>query len=65
MINITVAVPEEHLEKLQEVAARFSTTPEVLVRASIEELLSHPDESFQRTVDYVMQKNADLYRRLA
>jgi hypothetical protein len=32
---------------------------------SIEEKLAELDGEFRRSVDYVLQKNADLYRRLA
>ena len=65
MVHITVALPEDRLEKLQEVAARFNVSPEALVRVSIEELLAKPDDSFRKALDYVLTKNAELYRRLA
>jgi len=51
--------------KLQEIASRLGVTPEDLVRISIEELLARPDDAFQQAVDYVLNKNAELYRRLA
>jgi predicted transcriptional regulator len=47
MTTITVAIPDERLTRLKEIAARFSVTPEDLVRVSIEELLSRPEESFR------------------
>ena len=65
MTTITIAIPDDRLSRLKEIAARFSVTPEDLVRVSIEELLSRPEESFREAVDYVLQKNAELYRRLA
>jgi hypothetical protein len=40
-------------------------TVEDLARVGIEELLSRPDEAFQQAADYVLRKNAELYRRLA
>ena len=36
-----------------------------LVLAGIEQVLSQPDETFHKAVDYVLKKNAELYRRLA
>jgi hypothetical protein len=30
-----------------------------------EDLLTRPDETFKQAVEYVLQKNSDLYRRLA
>ena len=65
MVDITIALPEDHLQKLEEIAARFNVSPEALVRVSVEELLARPDESFRNTLDYVLRKNAELYRRLA
>jgi hypothetical protein len=51
--------------KLKETATQLQVSPEELVRVSVEELLTRPQESFQRAVDYVLKKNAELYRRLA
>ncbi len=65
MTTITVAIPDDRLTRLREIAARLRVTPEDLVRVSIEELLSRPEETFQEAVDYVLKKNAELYRRLA
>jgi len=65
MTTITIALPDERLLELKERAVQYSVSPEELVLISIEELLSRPDESFQQAVDYVVNKNADLYRRLA
>lgn len=65
MTTITITLPDDSLLKLKEQAIRFNISPEELVRVSIEELLSRPDEAFQRAVNYVLKKNAELYRRLA
>jgi len=65
MTSITITLPEDRLAKLREIAARLNVTPEDLARVSIEELLTRPDETFKRTAEYVLQKNSELYRRLA
>ena len=65
MTTITMSIPDGHLKRLQEIADRFGITLEQLVRAGIEQLLSQPDETFQNAADYVLKKNAELYRRLA
>jgi antitoxin FitA len=65
MATLTISLPEDRLQQLKEQAARFRIAPEELVRASIEELLTRPDEEFQRALTYVLTKNAELYRRLA
>ena len=65
MSTLTITLSDERLAKLREIAARFSVTPEDLARVSIEELLARPEEAFQEAADYVLKKNAELYRRLA
>jgi antitoxin FitA len=64
MSNITISLPEDSMSKLKEMAVGLGTTPEELVRASVEDLLGRPEE-FQEAVDYVLKKNEELYRRLA
>jgi hypothetical protein len=50
---------------LQEVAERLSVSPEQLSILSIEEKLAQLEDEFRRSAEYVLQKNADLYRRLS
>ena len=64
MSTITITLPDEHVSTLRERATYLGVTPEELVRVSIEELLARPADDFQRAVDYVLKKNADLYQRL-
>ncbi|MBI1742649.1 DNA-binding protein [Candidatus Acetothermia bacterium] len=65
MTTIKITLSEDRLRRLNEVASRFGIAPEELARLSIEEWLARPDEEFQQTVNRVLQKNAELYRRLA
>jgi len=65
MTKITIALPDDEVLKLKKIAARLSVTPEELVRVSVEELLTRPEGAFQQAVNYILRKNADLYRRLA
>jgi antitoxin FitA len=65
MSSITIPLPDERLEALKEKAARLKVSPEELVRASVEDILTRPDDEFQRAADYILQKNQELYRRLA
>lgn len=39
--------------------------PSELARATVNDLLSAPADDFQRAAERVLQKNAELYRRLA
>ena len=65
MSTITVALPEERLVKLSELAEQLGVAPEDLVRVSVEELLARPESGFEQAVQHVLEKNAELYRRLA
>ena len=58
-------LPEQIASKLQGVAERLNVSPEQLSILSIEEKLAQLEEEFGRSAEYVLQKNADLYRRLA
>ncbi|MBM2804947.1 MAG: hypothetical protein HW419_2840 [Deltaproteobacteria bacterium] len=65
MSMITVTVSDDRLSKLQEIARRYNITPEDLVRVTIDELIARPEEAFQQAADYVLNKNSELYSRLA
>ena len=65
MSTLTIAISEERLQKLEEIARRFQIAPEDLVRVSIEELLSLPEDDFRKALDFVLKKNIELYQRLA
>lgn len=64
MQTITITLSDDRVAQLQELAIRFGVQPEDLVRISVEELLTRPEDAFQHAVQYVLEKNADLYRRL-
>jgi len=65
MSTITITLADERLAELRDLAARFKVSPEELARVGVEELLSRPEDAFRRATDYVLGKNAELYRRLA
>lgn len=65
MSTLTISLSEDRLARLQEIAHRFNVKVEDLARVGIEELLRQPDEKFKLTADYILNKNSDLYRRLA
>lgn len=53
------------MSQLEEMADRLQVAPEVLIQMSLLELLSRPDDAFQKAANYVLAKNIELYRRLA
>ena len=65
MTMLTIPLSEDRLEHLKVLAQLAGVLPEELARASLEEWLGRPREDFQRAADYVLKKNAELYRRLA
>ena len=65
MSTITVTVTDDRLSELKEIAAQFGITVEELVQLSVEDLLAQPEATFRRAKDYVLNKNRDLYQRLA
>ena len=65
MATLTITLPAEKWAQLQEKAKRYQIAPEELLRVSLEELLTRPDEDFQQAMEHVLTKNAELYRRLA
>lgn len=65
MSAITITLPDERLMALKEIATSLGVSPEELVRLSVEDLLARPDDAFRQAVDRVLQKNEELYKRLA
>lgn len=65
MTSITVALSDDLMGKLEDLAKRHNIAPEDLVRASVEELVASPEEDFQDALEYVLEKNKELYKRLA
>jgi hypothetical protein len=60
-LNLT----EPTVAKLEEAAERLSVSPEELAILSLEEKLAQLDAEFEDAADYVLNKNAELYKRLA
>ena len=65
MTTITVPLSEERLEQLRDLARRAGVAPEELARAGLEDWLRQPRADFVEAARYVLEKNAELYRRLA
>jgi len=53
------------LAKLEAVAERLSVSPEDLAILSLEEKLTQLDIQFKDAADYLLNKHAELYKRLA
>ncbi len=65
MTAITIALPDELIRKLNELAAQNNMSVDELVRLGLEGLMTVPDDDLTTAIDYLLQKNAELYKRLA
>jgi hypothetical protein len=65
MQTIEIQLPEQIAAKLVEAAQRLGVTVEDLLQASVEEKLARLDEDFLSATSYILEKNKELYQRLA
>ena len=65
MARIIVEIDDSKAQILTEKAKRFGLLPDQLVTASIEALISQPESDFDEAMRKVMNKNKELYKRLA
>ncbi len=65
MTSITIQLSDEQLAKLQRWSEQTGLSADEFLRRQVEQLLAGPDDPFQNTAEYVLQKNTELYRRLA
>ncbi|MEL6385061.1 MAG: DNA-binding protein [Cyanobacteria bacterium J06626_18] len=64
MPAITVNIPDHQFQKLQKLAATYNLSPEALLTANLESWLNQPN-AFTDAAERVLNKNAELYKRLA
>lgn len=65
MTTITIQLPDEIFQNLQQMAEQYEVSTQELAQASIEQLLATPEHSLDEALDYVLHKNRELYQRLA
>ncbi|MDB9525218.1 DNA-binding protein [Oscillatoria sp. CS-180] len=65
MATITITLADDQLAQLKAIATQQGVTVESLIQTKIATLVNQPQPSFQEASDYVLQKNAALYQRLA
>lgn len=66
MRELRIALGEDVYERLEAVARQHEMTAEELAKMALTKL-AEPlvDEEFKQALDYVLKKNAELYRRLS
>jgi hypothetical protein len=65
MQTLEVELPDHTATKLRDAAQRLGVTPEPLAQISVEEMLARLDQDFVAAASYVLEKNAELFRRLS
>ena len=65
MTRIIVEIDDSKAAILEEKAKKFGLLPEQFVTASIEDLISQPDPDLEAAIRKVLDKNQELYERLA
>jgi hypothetical protein len=64
-MKLTFELPPAQTEKLRQEATRLGLAPEELARAALADLLATPDAEFRAVAAKILEKNRELYRRLA
>ena len=65
MTTITIPLSDDRQSRLRDLAAQAGVPPEEFLQIQVDRWLEAPDEAFEKAADYVLLKNAELYRRLA
>jgi hypothetical protein len=63
--TITIPISEERLEQLTNLAQKAGVAPEELLVRQVESLLNSEDYQFLNAANHILQKNKELYKRLA
>ena len=65
MTTITLSLDDTKVEKLKEMADSYGLQLEQFLSASIKDMISHEEPEFTEALKKVLNKNKDLYMRLA
>ena len=64
-MTLHLELDEIQFQRLQAIAVRLNVSVDDLAKAAISELLAKTDRDFERAASRVLDKNVELYRRLA
>jgi len=64
-MTLSLNLSAEAERRLAEVAKRLNVPLNELAAAALQELLAQPADDFERVAQRILEKNRDLYRRLA
>lgn len=65
MTSITISLPDDKLQKIKQLALELGISPEEFLQVFITDWLDSSSNDFVQASQYVLDKNAELYKRLA
>ena len=65
MATLTISLSDEEIRRLEVLGKHEGLTVEQIVRLGINDFIGQPDDVFHAAAKRVMEKNAELYRRLS
>jgi len=65
MEPVIVNLTDQLAIKVKEAASKIGISPEEFIKSGVEEKLLLLDPDFRNAIEHVLNKNAELYRRLA
>ncbi|MDJ0718862.1 MAG: ribbon-helix-helix protein, CopG family [Prochloraceae cyanobacterium] len=64
MSQLTINLPEEQIEQIQEIAQKLGLSTEKLLEIKINDWLTETKPYFSQAANYILKKNSELYKRL-
>ena len=64
-MTLSIRLPDDAERQLREAAARLRVPVDELAAAAVRDLVSQPPADFEAAARHVLNKNRELYRRLA
>jgi len=64
-MKLAFELPPAQADRLKQEAARLGVAPDELAKAALADLLANCDSDFETAARRVLDKNSELYRRLA
>ena len=65
MATLTISLSDDEMRRLEALGKREGLTVEQMVCLGIHDFIGQPDDAFHTAAKRVMEKNAELYRRLS
>ena len=65
MVSISIELTEEEAQRLTERARHLSVPPEALAAAAVRDQLNAEDAEFDELANEIVERNRELYSRLA